>query len=323
MNNKIRQNYQELAGGLGLRVDEEGGALYGKRGAYDLLIYPQNASYPYMLTVTVSAQRQTGPLTKDICKQFKREHKPVSALVQNGSTVSMSLKNYSKVNTLQENLNDSINALVSLLHAEGFQNCCQACGRENPSPCYISGGYMHLCQDCYTKIQHDNSMGYSEKQNKSENVVGGIVGALLGSLLGVVSIIIFSQLGYVAALSGVIMAICTFKGYELMGGKLSKKGMVISVIIMIIMTLVGDRLDWAIVISRELEVDFITAFQIFPELMEIEAIDMATYVGNLVMLYLFGLLGAIPTIISTLRNQKIQNHVYRLGGAVQSFEEEM
>lgn len=42
------------------------------------------------------------------------------------------------------------------------------------------------------------------------------MGALLGSLVGVVSIIIFSQLGYVAALSGVIMAVCTLKGYEML-----------------------------------------------------------------------------------------------------------
>lgn len=41
--------------------------------------------------------------------------------------------------------------------------------------------------------------------NKKENLVGGVVGALIGSLLGVASIVLLSQLGYVAAISGVIM----------------------------------------------------------------------------------------------------------------------
>lgn len=320
MNKKVKQNYEELARTLGFRIDEEGGALYGQRGTYDMTIYPQNANYPYMLTVMVSAQRQTGPLTKDVCKQFKREHKPVSALVQNGSSISMSLKNYSKISTLQENLDQAMNELVRFLHSEGFQNCCQICGKENPSQCFISGGYMHLCSDCFSRHQHDSSMDFTQKQNKNENMVGGIVGALLGSLLGVVSIIVFSQLGYVAALSGVILAICTLKGYELMGGKLSKKGIIISVILMIVMTLVGDRLDWAIVIARELDIDFITAFQVLPELLSYGAIDMGVYVGNLVMQYLFVLLGAIPTIINTLRNHKVQGRVYRLGGTTQDIE---
>ena len=57
------------------------------------------------------------------------------------------------------------------------------------------------------------------------------------------------QLGYVAAISGAIMAVCALKGYELLGGKLTKKGVIISVVIMIVMTYVGDRVDWAITVS--------------------------------------------------------------------------
>ncbi len=323
MNKKLKQNYEELARNLGLRMDEEGGALYGRRGAYDMIVYAENSNYPNMLTVMVSAQRQTGPLMKDVCKQFKRENKPVSSLTQNGSIIAMKLKNYSNINTLKENLDHAMNALVNLLHAEGFKNCCQICGKENPSTCYVSGSYMHLCSDCFSKVQHGTSMDYSQKQSKSENVIGGIVGALLGSLLGVLSIIVFSQMGYVAVLSGVILAICTLKGYELMGGKLSKKGIVISIILMIVMTYVGDRIDWAIVIARELEVDSLTAFQVFPELLAYGGIDMGGYISNLVMQYLFVLLGAIPTVINTMKNEKLQGRTYRLDGATQNIEYEM
>lgn len=105
MNKKILQNYNALAQNLGLKFDAEGGAIYGQRGTYDVAIYPQNANYPYMLTVAVSAQRQGGPLSKDTCKNFKRENKPVSALVQNGSILTMSLKNYTKQEVLMDNLN--------------------------------------------------------------------------------------------------------------------------------------------------------------------------------------------------------------------------
>lgn len=313
MNKSTQRNYEELARSLGLRFDGEGGAIYGQRGAYDFIIYPERTNYAYMLTVAVSAQRTTGPLTKEECKQFKGENKPVAALTQNGLSIKMQMKNYSKQSTLQENLAASIDALVNFLRVAGFQNCCQACGGENPSACYVSGGYVNLCSDCFTKVQHDSTLDHSKKQGKKENVVGGIVGALIGSLLGVVSIIVFSQLGYVAALSGVIMAVCTLKGYELLGGKMSKKAVIISVALMALMTLVGDRLDWAIVVMRELEVDFITAYRIIPLLMEEEIIETSTYVGNLVMQYLFVLLGAIPTIINAMKSSKVQDRIYRLG----------
>ncbi len=319
MNKKIKENYEELARKLGFHFDAEGGALYGKTGAYDVTIAAENANYPYMLTATISARRQNGALAKETCKQFKHDNKPVSALVQKGSLVCMSLKNYTKQATLQEHLYNSLNALVNLLRTEGFQNCCQTCGKENPFPCYISGSYMHLCSDCFSRVQHDNSMNSSQKQHKKENVIGGIVGALLGSLLGIASIIIFSQLGYVAALSGVIMAVCTLKGYEMLGGKLSTKGIVISSLLMLLMTAFGDRLDWAIVIARELEVDLATAFRIFPELLSNELIEMSNYVANLVMQYLFVLLGAIPTIISAVKGRKVEGRIYRLGSSAQEF----
>ena len=148
---------------------------------------------------------------------------------------------------------------------------------------------------------------------RRENPIGGFVGALLGTLIGVVCIILLSQLGYVAAISGVIMAVCALKGYELLGGKLSKKGIVISLILMLVMTFVGDRIDWAIIVSRGLELDLISSFRSISLLMEERIIEPSSYWGNLILLYLFLLLGAIPTIISTLKNAQNQGKIYRLG----------
>lgn len=58
-----------------------------------------------------------------------------------------------------------------------------------------------------------------EKQRKKrpENVVAGVVGAFLGTLLGVVCTVVIGQLGYVASVSGLIMAVGALKGYELLG----------------------------------------------------------------------------------------------------------
>lgn len=315
MNKKVIQNYGALAQALGLRQSADGTALYGKCGAFDVIVYSANPSYPYMLTATVGARRSSGPLSKERRKEFMKEVGGVSALVDTGSEIGMTLKNCTNQDKLQERMSAALNALVRMLQTEGYQNCCQYCGKPESTPCCVSGAYVHLCSECYAKVQHSTSVAVSEHQQKKENVLGGLVGALLGSLIGVASIVLLSQLGYVAALSGLLMAICTLKGYELLAGKLSTKGIIISSVLMIVMTLLGDQVDWAIIVARELEVDFFTAFRIFPELLSYEVIDMGAYVGNLVMLYLFGLLGAVPTIINAFKNRKIQKQTFRLGGA--------
>ena len=172
---------------------------------------------------------------------------------------------------------------------------------------------MHLCPDCAGRMRQDVTITTQQKKQKNENLIGGIVGALLGSVIGVICIIFFSQLGRVAVLSGIVMAVCTMKGYEMLGGKLTKKGIVISVIMMIAMTYIGDRMDWAILVAREWDVDLFTGFQYVPVLLAEEIIESANYWGNLAMLYIFTVGGAIPTIMSIVKERKSEGEFGQIG----------
>ena len=136
---------------------------------------------------------------------------------------------------------------------------------------------------------------------RSENVLTGLVGAFLGSLIGVACIVGIGQLGYVASFSGVIMAVCAIKGYSLLGGTISRKGAVIACVLTLVMTYFGNRLDFAVTVARAAEVDVFTAFQAIGDLLDAGYLNGAAYWGNLVLLYLFTLLGAVPTLIAAFR----------------------
>lgn len=315
MNRKVKENYGRLAQAAGLSMDMENGALYGVFAGYEILVAAANGSYPYTLSILAGVNRPAPPLTQEECKAFCKSVPGAVTLTQNGNLVTLALKNTANQNKLRDTLVGALQAFTNFLRGNGFRNCCQACGRQElpVSPYYLGGAYAELCPDCFTAIQQRQTAAQSESKQKKENVVSGTVGALLGSLLGVVCIIILSQLGYVAAISGVIMAVCTLKGYELLGGKLSNKGIAIACVLMLVMTFVGDRLDWAIVVSRSLGTDFFTSFRAISYLMAEGAIDSGSYVGNLVLLYLFVLLGAVPTVIGTLRSRKQSAKIYRLG----------
>lgn len=130
---------------------------------------------------------------------------------------------------------------------------------------------------------------------QSENVLSGIVGALIGAAIGGGSIVLLGQLGYIAAISGFILAVCTLKGYEMLGRQLSVKGILICLLLIIATPYFANRLDWALSVKdvfSEYGVTLGDAFSSIPELLEAEIIDKSVYIRNLVLLYVFAALGA-------------------------------
>ncbi len=142
---------------------------------------------------------------------------------------------------------------------------------------------------------------------KPENVLTGTVGALLGAALGAGAIILLSQLGFVASLSGLVLAVCTLKGYELLGNKLSIKGIIICIVLMLLTPYIADRLDWAIIIMKEFASEGVTlgeAFAAVPLLLEDGSIEMSVYLKSLLMVYGFTALGAFGTVSSMIKKKK-------------------
>ncbi len=311
---KVADNYAQLAAATGLHAD--GTVIYGERGGYPMIAVAADSRYPYLLTVHVSAKPTTGIyFSKDDLKQFAKDNKPVMSLTQQGNSLAMVVKNTPKLENLKEVLNEALNALAAYLNSKSYEACCQFCSQPTATQAYeIGTGYMQICPECVARLRQDVTLSLQQKAEKKENLIGGIVGALLGTALGILCIIFFSQLGRIAAISGFVMAVCTLKGYEMLGGKLTKKGMVISIVLMLIMTYVGDRLDWAIMIVREWELDFVTSFAIVPDLLAEGYIESGNYWYNLILLYVFTVLGAVPTIKSVMNEQKSSGNIRPIGG---------
>lgn len=137
-----------------------------------------------------------------------------------------------------------------------------------------------------------------------ENVLMGIVGALIGSLLGVASIVLFFQMDMVASLSGLILALCTLKGYELLGKKLSNIGIVICIVIMLAAPILAYVLDGAIYFTKEWDMGFMESFKLCVELIKSGAVSIGDMVKDMAMVYLFAALGAVGTIVSAFKANK-------------------
>ena len=67
--------------------------------------------------------------------------------------------------------------------------------------------------------------------SQEENILAGIVGAFLFALAGGIIWFVLYQIGFLAAISGIIGVVCAIKGYAVFGKRESVKGVIISTVI--------------------------------------------------------------------------------------------
>lgn len=158
------------------------------------------------------------------------------------------------------------------------------------------------------KMNEEMGMEYNYTQTVSapqeevkENVFLGFIGAFVGSLIGAVCIVLLGQFGYIASICGVVMGICALKGYTLLGKRMSVKGLVISVVLMIIMVYLSNMVSYGLAVAEVYEVDKITGISAVHMLLGEGAIESGYYFKDLLMLYIFTALGAVPTIKDYLK----------------------
>jgi hypothetical protein len=314
MNKKLLKTLSGFAEAVGLAVDPKLGVIYGVYNSYEIFLTQVNSnSYSFIATFSISKNQEL-PSSEQV-KQVVNDSKNISDCAVQGYQVSYTFKGAMTVAKTKEKLVEGLDTVTHFLKENQYQNACQFCGTvEEQVDLYSIGGVPTIaCSSCFKKQNEAVAASEREQKQKKENLLAGIVGAVLGSLIGAGIIILLGQLGYVAALSGIAMAICSLKGYEFLGGKLSNKGIIASVIIMIIMVYLGNRIDWSISVANYYtDVDYFYAFRILPDLLREGYLEASQYYGNLVLVYLFTAIGAIPTIIGVLRDRKNSRESYKM-----------
>ena len=166
---------------------------------------------------------------------------------------------------MAEALRSALDTLITFLRTNGYTNCCEHCGRPEGVDAYtVSGNAYLLCEPCFGQVSEAAAQQNQTKMQKQEQVLPGIVGALIGSL-------------YVAAVSGLVMAICTLKGYEMLGKKLGTPGIIISCVLMLLMIFLAYQADWSITAAQFYETDFFTAFRAMMDLIKEGYVDSGDY----------------------------------------------
>lgn len=139
---------------------------------------------------------------------------------------------------------------------------------------------------------------------KPVNMITGIVGAFLGVLIGVVLWVLIYQMGYIAGIAGVVMMVCAFKGFELLGGRVNLPGAVICVIMVLAAVYFSHNIAMAVSIMQELDgYSFGDAYQSIPFFRDMSSDFDTAYIRDLAVGYMLTLVAIIPSIKNMIKRK--------------------
>lgn len=294
----------------GFTVEEKAGLIYGRMNGFFFSIY-QDPVTPAKHTVHLWVKENNItaiPAIADFLNQCTGKHKYLQSASYSGTKVTAEFQGlgFKWQKQYTPCLDAFLQDFTSYCRSNNLVSCCETCGSESGLSLYQIETATHLlCPSCYANTSDALQRQAAEVSKKGNgNIIGGIVGALLGSVLGVIVWVLIYQLGYISGIAGLVMIICALKGYEILGGHLSKAGVIISCIISIVMLLVAEQVCVGIeiynVYKEYYEISFFDAFQSVPEFLEEPDLRIAV-IGDVVIGYLLMAVGAWGTVRQALK----------------------
>ena len=282
--------FEHISQELGLTYNHEVSMWIGHLGPYTVSLNSDNKQKEFGLIFNIvhPDAENTIPHLEAATDQIEL----VSDTTYSGSSTQFLIKADGKKNERPQQVVDTVQAIIAYLQEEGFENVSALSGEVGPTSIYeISGGVYFLNEKDYREITMEQDLEQQALEEENERVMGGVLGAFFGSLIGMVLIIILLMFNRVSFLGGLAMGYCALKGYEILGKKLSVKGMVIAGLMALAMTYFSMDLTYAIKMASSAELGNPSIFEAFEALNYLKSNGMLPDVYNQNMLMLMGFTG--------------------------------
>ena len=303
---------QALADELGLQFDETSSVIFGQKDGYTFYIEQTNQKNQYCICCSVKNDEALPSLEE--FKELTKSSKALKTYQVNLYKATFYIKPGMTKGKTREHIHQGLQDIIAFLKERNLTNVCEQTGKAGQVDLYqVGGNLLLLSPEAFQELSSNLSIENQVYDHQKESILAGTVGAFLGSLIGGIVTLVIAQLGYVAVAAGIVMGVCTIKGYELLGKRLSKVGIAISVFFMLVMMLVAHQFDYAIQLAKAEGVDVFTAFTYLTEYIFNGNEVHISYWTNLGLLLLFTGAGAVGTIISVLSAQSQKYITRKLG----------
>lgn len=278
--------------------------LYGCYKGFYLTIQSVSGQYIIRINVRSPFQDNNAQLNTFLQRQMDLSKKIINAAAY-PNFLNLTIKGPALAKNIPDTLNSFINPVIDYLVNNQYRSGCEYCGTtEVPLNCYeINGRTHYLCDGCKGEIHTALQEQQEEASSRKSNLAAGLVGAFLGSLIGCVLWVLIYKLGYTAGIAGVVTAICAMKGYELLGGHLDKKGVIGSVLIMLLMIYFANKFAWSwevYDVFKEYGINFSDAYRNLSAVLTEYDLTESFY-GDLAIGYLLTAVASFRTIVNTFK----------------------
>lgn len=277
-------------------------------GCYQEFYITIDFAAPYYL-VRVNASSPNDSQNALLAAYLEQQKNSNQALVKSevyNHAFLLTIKEPNLKKNLPDVLNGLLNPILTYLSANGYATGCENCATQTEQlNCYeINGMHHYVCNSCASQIQGALQQNQQAIRSQKSNLIPGLVGALIGSLIGAVLWVVIYRLGYIAGIAGAVTAVCALKGYELLGKNLDRKGVVGSVIIMIIVLYFANRVAWSLeayTVFKESGATFSDCYRSLSDILEL-ADATGAYIKDLLIGYGLTALASYRNIIDAFKS---------------------
>lgn len=308
----IKTELQKVAEELNLTYNVKGKVMFGEYRGFKICVKENLRQMKYFIDFPIKALdlEQTENLNSFI-EELIRDKDRINKVVYESCClkVEVAMKRMAKPNI--NNVIELVGKISDFAKNNNCSSCCEVCGESIKTSVHlINGTVLYACDNCYSQtIKELDKLQESVKQKKG-NFLTGIVGALLGSVIGIALWVAVYAFGYIAAICGIVLAVCIIKGYDLFGGKLDAVGIVITVVMTIAMVFVSTYLSYAYDMYSSLketqDIDLITAVKTAGSIINVMPEIKRAFIGDLVLGYVFTAIGAVSVFINAYRSSNFK-----------------
>lgn len=197
-------------------------------------------------TVTAYAKRAAGVDMQGV-NAFLKDNKKLqnkASAAFDGTAVTVTILNYLKLNV--QTVADLLSDFSQYLAGQGYYSTCAFCDKNDELGYTVQEGrVMEACPACHEKLEGILT-DIKKEREQTGSYFSGAAGAVLGGIIGIIPWVLIGLIGYVASISGMIMAFLTYKFYLLFKGKRGPGMLFIVIAVLIVLTYVAVTVNQTI-----------------------------------------------------------------------------
>ena len=254
--------------------------VYGMFNDYPVVVMFGSANNDLIITIDTIGEDRTA--LDEYFNNLRTILTNIKTINYSNGTITLSALRSEELHEVYEILN----RITLKLRDLGFLPSCGTCHINKPTSFYeYHGQLMNMCDDCRDAIS-------TQAEEIVEDSSRGIIGAVAGALIGGVLWALVYQIGFIVAFLGYLIVFLAINGYQRMAGKISKKGLIISIICSVLVLFFAESISLGLKIKDLMQLQSIfTAFSYIPYFLSFSEI-FAIVVRDIVLGLIFMGLGS-------------------------------